>query len=1532
MTHAVRRNWVCAHNNLFSVIHLIRRMASYLKLGMSRFQCMPYAHECIHGQEKICAEFNPAGLACKKIPKIFRIASVRKPELILFLLTLFFQQPQAIAAGSYYTAAGYSGADSGYGFATMSDAAQWACATTIPGSPTPHFTCDGSIMYWNGWGPGEILASPANSMGGPTGYWFAYFWDGIGPYPDYAIQYDPNTPPAAKNFGSSCSVYKLNPIHIGIGDKFQKEQDYVGPNDLSFIRYYHSSSAAPKGSLGPHWRHSYDRNINLSAFGVLNVAYVTRPNGMEYSYQQNNGAWVSESDISDVLVSLTNNGIITGWQLTVAKNNQTETYNSAGQLISISDLNGLTQTLTYSDSTTPTVIAPVPGLLINATDSFGRQLNFTYDVSKRLQSMTEPMGKVYQYGYDAIGNLSSVTYPDSSVRKYLYEYNAYPLLFALTGIIDENNNRYATWTYDTSGRAISSEHGATGSGIDKGTLLYTTDGSGSPVTVMTDALGTARTYNFQTVLGVVKNSGIIGPPCDGCNAMQTFDLNGNVASRTDFNGNASCYAYDLTRNLETTRIEGLPPGTSCPANLTTFVPAQGSVARVISTQWHPTFRLPTQIAEPGRTTNFTYDATTGNLLTRTVIDTASSKSLTWNYAYTTASDNTLPNLLKTVNGPRTDVLDITNYGYYPNGDLKTITDALGHVTAITNYDGAGRPLSITDPNGVVTKLAYTPRGWLQTRQVGGQTSTYGYDNAGNLTRVLLADGSHLDYTYDAAHRLTDISDAKLDHVHYTLDSMGNRTKEDDYDAKGQLSKTLNRTFDSLNRLYQDIRSYNSTTYTTNYSYDANGNLTKVVDAKSNTTTLAYDALDRLINSTNAASGVTKYAYDGLDQLSQVTDPRTLSTNYTVDALGNTSKLASPDSGISNNAFDSAGNPSTIKDARGITATLSYDALNRPLTISYPTSGENITYTWDTGCVYGIGRICQETDSDGSTSFAYDSYGNLVKKTRTESGASFITQYAYDAANRLVATMTPTGETLSVTRDEAGNIEQVSDSNALGTSKIVASVEYNGVGNTTSQVFGNSVTQTGGYDSAGQMQSLLSVKALAPSDVDSSTIRFFISGSSAKQALLEPALMSLMEPGSMSVFYDVVTSGANHRAYLGIGGSSAPASLAGKKVLVVDRSQGGSVYGVIPVALASPITALSVDASCMATGNTDAAGQWLWNCFNTANVVPDAGLSAGDPALFVAYNIPNLPGTYTAALPWLNYAQQQNLSSTPVAGEAMGVALTNNFLTAGTGSTDALPTLSKPQVTALLDGISGDWSWVDASLAAGPVTVCKPAQGLGVQAKSNAYFMGFPCSMSSLPPASPQGDGTGYTVIENASENALAQCMGYVQNGTPPGQTINIATGVVSTAAVDATHITLPAGGRGIGILSTRRLPQNAVSEPYHFIAIAGVAPTIENATLGDYDFLVEDVMIKRNYTTSGILPLLGTKLDFYNYLAGSLSNPTLYGVTKTPSVPGMAAIANLGMLNYDPTTTDYNGTNILLNPVLRIDNNGNTCMPYMQVQ
>ncbi|TAK64345.1 DUF6531 domain-containing protein [Methylobacter sp.] len=675
-------------------------------------------------------------------------------------------------------------------------------------------SCQLTIAQWGALGGAKYCAVGLSNRGSPSVNMYYFYPDGnLHGYVSHlyavgcaASQTFNNTTGLCglpKSNGGSCPVDQANsakigkidfgnPINAATGNKWQHETDLPsGAFGLSFDRYYNASTTANPSSLGAGWSHAYSRSGTLQANGSW--VTIRRNDGKEYNFQLSAGQWVTDADVLDRLEELkdsTNERI--GWRYTTA-GNSVETYTASGKLTAITDRSGLTQTLTYSDASTPVTVAPTSDLLIRVTDSFDHQLNFTYDANSRLSTMTNPAGGVYHYVYDANNNLASVTYPDGASKTYHYENTSFP--HALTGITDENNNRYATFRYDAQGRGISTEHAG---GAERVSLVYNADGS----TTVTDALNTARTYHFQTILGVVKSTGQSQPGGSGCGASAsalTYDANGNVSSRTDFNGNRTDYSYDLTRNLETRRTEGLTAsGATTPAT------------RTITTVWHPTFRLPVQITNGNQQTTFTYNPQ-GDLTEKTLTDTATQAKRTWTTAYTYGAT---PGLLlqKVEDGPRTDLSDVTIYDYYPadavcagehlgcRGQLQQLTDALGHTTRLTRYSPHGQVEELIDPNGLMTTLTYDVRQRLLSFDIGGETTTTTYDPAGLVIRVTRPNGSYLAYSYDPAHRLIKTQDNIGNTLSYTLDAMGNRVKEEAHDPNGQLARSQSRVYDALSRL------------------------------------------------------------------------------------------------------------------------------------------------------------------------------------------------------------------------------------------------------------------------------------------------------------------------------------------------------------------------------------------------------------------------------------------------------------------------------------------------------------------------------------------------------------------------------------------------------------------------------------------------------------------------------------------------------------------------------------------------------------
>jgi YD repeat-containing protein len=398
--------------------------------------------------------------------------------------------------------------------------------------------------------------------------------------------------------------------------------------------------------------------------------------------------------------------------------------------------------------------------------------------------------------------------------------------------------------------------------------------------------------------------------------------------------------------------------------------------------------------------------------------------MTWSYTYN------LNGQILTMDGPRTDVSDVTTYSYYTTndpsgnyrtGDLASVANALGQVTQFSQYDGNGHLLLSVDPNGLQTIRTYDSRSRLTSQKVGTavagyEVTQYEYDEANNLTKVTLPDSSFVVYGYDDAHRMTQMQDGLGNTLVYTLDAMGNRTAETANDVHGALARKHTRVVDALNRIAQDIGGTNPATQVTANTYDANNNLLTTTDPLTHQTTQIYDARNRLVqvqDPLNGSAAPTVYGYNGLDQLVSVTDPKSHTTTYALNGYGEVLTLMSPDTGVTTYTYDAASNLTKKIDARGDPAgkaLYSYDALNRATTISY--ADETVTYAYDS-CTNGIGRLCSITDKSGSTAYTYDVKGRITSKSETitlavGSSKTLTVSYSYNAAGQLQGMQTAGG--------------------------------------------------------------------------------------------------------------------------------------------------------------------------------------------------------------------------------------------------------------------------------------------------------------------------------------------------------------------------------------------------------------------------------------------------------------------------------------------------------------------------------------------
>lgn len=844
-----------------------------------------------------------------------------------------------------------------------------------------------------------------------------------------------------------------NPCNVLTGAKIEVETDFEGPGALVLKRHYTSMPALAAAELGLGWRHSYMRSLSIDM--EAGSVRLDRENGDSYLFSRTDEhLWAGDVDVPFDVEEVLEAGSTIGWTVT-GPSGTTERYDISGQLRRIEFVTGDALDLAYDRARLQSVV-----------DRQGRALIFSY-VDGRLDAVGTPDGRLIQYAYDPTSrNLTSATYQldefgaVSVSRRYGYADPYWPTV--LTSIDDESTLRYATWTYDpATGRVLTSTHGDPAGLVDRVSIAYSSTGA-----VVTNSLEGQTEYG-RTVQHARAKVSAVSETCMDCEvASRTYDANGYPDLVTDSAGVTTDFDYDA-RGLLVNQVDA----------------KETNDQRTTHTEWHPQFRVPIERRLYDATNNLVARTTwsyndRGQELTTSSHDSATGAVRTTTTHYCEQSDidvGTCPltGLVTAIDGPRTDVADVTTYQYYSSddascastpttcphrkGDLWKVTNALGHVIEIRAYDGAGRPLSVRDANGVITDLAYHPRGWLVARKVRGIDDTVETDDAingieytptGLVSKIMDADGVYTRYEYDQAHRLTTIEDGAGNRIEYRLDNAGNRIKEETIDVDGHLLREMSRIYDHLGRLETVADAHANPT---DFTYDAAGNVETVTDAYRRVTDHDYDPLGRLRRTLQDVAGIaadTAFTYDAQDRLTRVTDPKGLDTVYDYNAFGDLMRLHSPDTGVTTYEYDSAGNRIAATDARGETTTYLYDALNRLTAVGYSDSSLNVTYVYDftpTSCgageAFAIGRLAQMTDGSGSTAYCHDRHGNLVRKIQVTNGLTFDTAYAYSVAGRLTTITYPGGARVAYPRNALGQQIGVSVTSATGIQSLLTDVVW-----------------------------------------------------------------------------------------------------------------------------------------------------------------------------------------------------------------------------------------------------------------------------------------------------------------------------------------------------------------------------------------------------------------------------------------------------------------------------------------------------------
>jgi YD repeat-containing protein len=637
----------------------------------------------------------------------------------------------------------------------------------------------------------------------------------------------------------------LSALPIALTFDSASRPPYVDPSLLDDLAEPPPTLASPFLALSTH------RRLRFNESGSR--ARVFRGDGYSIEFvRDSDGVYRSLSKSR-----LTLNGA--AWTFSDVERATVERYSPGdGRLVSVHRVSGAAVEATYSDTSTLSADMPRTGLLARVQDNFGRQITFAYEMASAMALVSRvigPEGPIASLTYDPLQRLSRVGFSDQTSISLVYSEHRLP--YHLTGTINEKGLAIGKFPYAISGHVSGT---AVNGQIDSFKVVQqqlpaidskqelTSDGRllrtwswmpGAPITIE-NPNGSTSGVSSTLINGSLYVSSQTQPAGSGCAASMSamgYDVNGNVELEDDFNGNRVCRGWDLSRNLETSRVEGLSTGAVCGV-----VTATGAGlplgARKVSTQWHPDWRLAARVAEPLRLTTKVYNGQPDPFAGGAVASCAPGGALLPDgkpivvlcreveqattdangaQGFAAGLQGGVPHRERrwtynqwgqvlTARGPRTDVDDTTTYVYhgattadYTMGDLQQVTNAAGQVTRYPRYDRHGQMLRSIDPNGIVTEHTYDLRQRLTSTTVGGRQTVYTYDPTGQLIELTLPDTTKFTYVWDDAQRLTKITDQAGNSVTYTLDNAGNRTKEEIKDPSGALARSITRAFDALGR-------------------------------------------------------------------------------------------------------------------------------------------------------------------------------------------------------------------------------------------------------------------------------------------------------------------------------------------------------------------------------------------------------------------------------------------------------------------------------------------------------------------------------------------------------------------------------------------------------------------------------------------------------------------------------------------------------------------------------------------------------------
>ena len=289
----------------------------------------------------------------------------------------------------------------------------------------------------------------------------------------------------------------------------------------------------------------------------------------------------------------------------------------------------------------------------------------------------------------------------------------------------------------------------------------------------------------------------------------------------------------------------------------------------------------------------------------------------------------------------------------PQGRIKQIIDPDGN-TVTYGYDAAGDLVSVTDQEDLTTQFTYldTPAHFLDEviDPLGRMASKTEYDENGRVRAVIDAQGNRVVQEFDPGFFTGTITDANGNITNLVYDERGNIIREIDPD-----NNTTFREYTDPAKPDLETRIIDRRGFVTDRKYDDRGNVLEILE-----TGHVDDPFDQPLK--------TAFTYNGLDQVTSITNARNQLTTFIYDDRGNLEQIINAEANSAFFTYDDQGRRETFTDFNANTTTFAYTTGDQPTRVTFADD------TYQEFAYNAYGQVTREA--------FYEADGTLVEQRET----------------------------------------------------------------------------------------------------------------------------------------------------------------------------------------------------------------------------------------------------------------------------------------------------------------------------------------------------------------------------------------------------------------------------------------------------------------------------------------------------------------------------------------------------------------------